>query len=102
MLIPWIALAESPWQGPRPAVTQSELPEYISDAIRERLNDPASMEVISWTLPELKTISYKGSTRGVWNVIVTIRARNSYNGFVKIQWGIGIKNEQVSFCQSIR
>jgi len=103
LLIAQVAFAgDSNWQGPRPAVTQTELPEYVKDAIRERLNDPASMEVVSWTLPTLRVIRSGGDSLGRWDMRVNVRASNVYGGLIVGTWSVSIRNGAVLFCDQLR
>lgn len=96
------ALADNAWQGLRPAVTKTELPSYVSDAIRDRLDNPASMEIVGWTIPTLETWSSAGQQRGKWNMRVSVRATNKYGGVVTGVWSVSIRKEAVLFCSQLR
>lgn len=86
--------------GPKPEVTQDALPDTIKNGIREKLKDPDSVEFIEWTLPELRQTTSGGKQLAWWAVRVTVRAKNSYGGYVVEKWSVSVKNGRVERATS--
>lgn len=89
-------------QGPMPCVTRDSIPDYVTFAIQDRLNDPDSMQVVGWTMPVSESYNNQGVMRGWWSMVVTIRAKNGYGGVVTRRYDLMIQNDKVTRCVPMR
>lgn len=84
--------------GPMPVVTEETLPGYIAAACKRQLKDPSSVDFIEWTQPELRSTPSAGQRLGWWQMKVKVNAKNSYGGYVVVDFDVSIRDGKVTRC----
>lgn len=76
--------------GERPNVGETELAPFVYNRIYEKLKDPGSLVIVSWTQPELKALPNHPDYKR-WIVYVEARARNGYGGVTPCRFIVSIR-----------
>ncbi len=76
--------------GECPNVGTDELAPFVYNRIYEKLKDPGSLVIVSWTQPELKALPNHPEYKR-WMIYVDVRAKNSYGGYGERRFIVSIR-----------
>lgn len=76
--------------GERPDVGTDELAPFVYNRIYEKLKDPGSLVIVSWTQPKLEALPTHPDYKR-WIVYVEVRAKNSYGGYGERRFIVSIR-----------